>query len=241
MISEMAMGDISDMEAEGLSLCPSDIIKLNELGLRVERSANSGNIMSAPRIGWAQDIPIYEPTLQSEAWIDTYPMRWFAQDAETYTSCLLFACAHAQTRGFFQRPEMLDRASVVNAIQDWHKCLPVTSEQLRTALQFALWGNDSGSDIYPEPSERQTEKEVTETATADLRQLIIDELIASGLGLSLSDMQLISESRLFGILRKYQRNQGVVSKEANLKAHAEYARTLLVIKTKALEAKIQVQ
>ena len=238
MLSAMAMEDIADLELEGIHLKPQDIVTLNELGLRVERSATAGDVIAAPRIGWAGDIPIYEPTIQSEMWVDDYAQRWFAGDAYTITACMLYACAYAQTQGFFTRPEMRDKTAVISAIKTWHESLPVTQDQLRAALTFALWGSDAGSDIYPVPASTETEtKGDADTQPSDIRTLIIDEAVASGLGLSMADMQLISESRLIGLLRRQRISQGTQTKETNCKAHADYARTLLAIKTRLLEAK----
>jgi len=232
MLSKMAIEDIEDLEGAGCNLSPSEIIRLNALGLKVERASNAGDILAAPRIGWAGDVPIYEPTIQSEQWIDIYAQRWWGDNGDAITSALLFACAHARFKGFFARPEMLTPESVCEEMRKWHQSLTCTEAQLQHALAFALFGNDANSREYPEPRETEEteDAEEDETSTEDIREYAINEAIAAGLGLSIEDIKGLTQSRLYSILRAYHRNQGIDSKASNLSAHADYFRTLIAIK-----------
>jgi len=230
MLCKMAIEDMTELEGLGVHLNPSEVIRLNALGLRVERSATAGDILAAPRVGWAGDTPIYEPTIQSESWVDTYAQRWFGNDEDNFFWASAFAFAHARDIGFFQRQELQTLEGAVVEIREWHQSLTCTKSQLIYALIYARLGDDPTQGEYPEPKEEEAEIEEEQTTAEDVREYAIQETIAAGLGISVEEIKTLTQTRLYAILRAYHRNQGVQSKQANLQAHADYIRTLIAIK-----------
>lgn len=226
MLSQMAIDDMDELREQGACLTPEDIIRLNELGLRVERGGTASDVIACPRIGWAGDTPIHEPTLASESWCDSYAQRWYADDPDNFAACVLFACAHAVDRGFFQRPEMRDRDSVTREIRAWREALPVTGDQLKVALEYALLGCHPGADIHPAPAKPDGRKPCADSATASMEA----EVIAAGLGLSRDDIGTLTSSAVYALIVRYHRNHGCSGKEAKMAAVADYVRTLSEIK-----------
>ena len=51
MISKMAMEDIAALRADGIDVPPREVVRLNVLGLRVERGPESPDVFAAPRVG----------------------------------------------------------------------------------------------------------------------------------------------------------------------------------------------
>jgi hypothetical protein len=224
MLSELAIGDMDDLAAKGILLSPAEVVRLNELGLRCERGAHSADFMATPRIGWAGNIAIHEPTPQVEEWMSDYAAR-FATDDDSYASMLLFACAHARTGGFFDRAEMQSPRGIRAEMQRWRKNISsATARQLAAALDYAVYGADAGVDVVPVAPPPGKEKPKQPVLSA------VDEAIAAGLSLSLSELRTLASSRLYTILDQHYRNAGCEeNKQCSVKAHAEYTRTLAVI------------
>lgn len=238
MLSQTAIADIEALEAQGLRLTPAEIVRLNCLGLRMARHPYAADIAAAPRVGWAGPVPIHQPTLASEAWVETYPARWWTGD--TAASALLYACAHATVPGFFRNPDLLQPVLAADTIMAWAATLPCTEDQLKAALEYALTGNNPGEDITPEPSQRPAAlafaASVAALTPADIRAHTLDEAVAAGLGLSLDELASLTHSRLISILRRARRNGVGLDPSDNTRDHAAYARTLLAIKARALSS-----
>lgn len=230
------MRDIKLLEGEGIRLTPDEIVRLNCLALRMTRNPHAADIIVAPRVGWAGPVPIHQPTLQSEAWIDDYVSNWWTGD--TAASALLYSCAHAVVPGHFARPELLTPVSAADAIRAWGKTLPCTEEQLKCALRYALTGNEPGVDVSPEPSDRPAAKaflkSIEHLTPADLRAHAIDEAIAARLGIPLPDLLTLTHTRILSILRRSNRDSDGFENPDNTREQAAYARTLLAIKARHL-------
>jgi hypothetical protein len=222
MVSELAQADIAELEAQGIRLALQEIIRLNELGLRCERGARSADVAASPRIGWAASVPIHEPTSQVEEWMEDYAER-FAADDDSYSAMLLFACAHAREQGFFDRSELHSPRGVREEIKRWKKTAVATKREFAVALHYAVYGDDPGADVVPVSSEKAGHEEPGLSA--------LDEAISAGLGLSLAELRTLSTSRLYAIIGQHYRNAGFSDgKQADVRRHAEYVRTLAAIR-----------
>lgn len=228
MLSDIAMADIADMERQGIRLSPAEVVRLNELGLRISRCADAADVVACPRVGWAGSVAVHEPTLQVDEWAGTYAAR-FADDDDSYWSMYLFACCHATSSGFFSRPCMSDPSGIAEEIKKWRADCPATNAQLQAAFEYAYLGDDPGSDVAPVPSEKEIERK-KEGLPPPPRPRVSDEMIAAGLSLSLDEMRMMTESRLYSILLKWYANKGYGAKPSTVRPHAEYIRTLAAIK-----------
>ena len=94
MISELARGDYEDLKAQGLNPTLEDFDRLNQIALRLTEGAET-TCANFPRIGWAGDVPFFEPTLAAFAWYHGYAVRT-AANAETEDTLWAFALAHAR-------------------------------------------------------------------------------------------------------------------------------------------------
>ena len=141
MISELARGDWEDLKAQGLSPTLEDFDRLNSLAIRLTDGAET-TAANFPRIGWAGDVPFYEPTVQAVTWYCEFAVRCAANE-ETLNTFWAFALAHARTPGFFTNLDSPDAIS--RAVQKWALTLPVSKNEVFRACRFASRGFDRGN------------------------------------------------------------------------------------------------
>ena len=92
-----------------------------------------------PRVGWAGDIPFYQPTIASFSWYHTYAARIAAND-ETANTFWFFALAHAREPRFFDGLHTVDE--IDTAVRAWVESLSVTREEVVRACRYATRGFD---------------------------------------------------------------------------------------------------
>ena len=145
MVSKLAKGDWEDLRAEGLSPTLEDFDRLNQLALRLDNGEET-TCANFPRVGWAGDVPFFEPTVQALEWFNRYAVRMAANN-ETEFTLWAFALAHAREPHFFDAlatPEAIDRAA-----SEWAKSLPVTKEEILRACRYAVHGFDDAEPARP--------------------------------------------------------------------------------------------
>lgn len=141
MVSELARGDWEDMRAAGLSPTLDDFDRLNQLALRLTDGPET-TAANFPRVGWAGDVPFFEPTFQAFAWFHGFAAR-AAKDEETEFALWAFALAHARTPRFFEgleTPDAIERAATA-----WTKALPATRAEVARACRWAALGEDDAA------------------------------------------------------------------------------------------------
>lgn len=228
MVCQMAMDDIGLLAERGLTVMPDEIIRLNAIGLRVVSNPACADVVAAPRIGWAGDIAVHQPTVQADVWIETYAQRWF--DGDVFASACAFAYAHGRISGFFKRPEMQGRESALAAIGEWNATLAITGDELKAAYDYAVSGNDAaaGEHAATKPGKDGSAKP---SVLDDIYDMLCE---ASACGLSREDCEAVSWTELTAILLKWHRNAGGAMDRSTARAHGEYILTLAEI-TKAAE------
>lgn len=138
MVSEMAMEDIEAMRAAGVDVTPRDVVRLNALGLKVERSSRSADFHMLPRVAWAGEAVFREPTVAHEAWM-CVAEKLFDLDDEDTVVLLRALCLSSKVEDL---PDPSSRADVMDAIERL-KAGPIASctvRQLVNALGYALMG-----------------------------------------------------------------------------------------------------
>lgn len=146
MISELAKGDWEDFRAQGYSPTLEDFDRLNCIALRLT-DGDETTCANFPRVGWAGDVPFFEPTIQAYAWYHTFAVR-AAANAETEVTLWAFALAHAREPHFFDAlitPEAIDKAASA-----WAASLPVTREEIVRACRYATSGFDDAEATPPD-------------------------------------------------------------------------------------------
>ena len=146
MVSALAREDWEDLRAEGLAPTLEDFDRLNQLALRLTDGAET-TAANFPRVGWAGDVPFFEPTFQAFAWFHGFARR-AAADGETEGTLWAFALAHARVPRFFDAlttPEAIDRA-----VAEWAASLPATRDEVARACRWAARGLDDAEAARPD-------------------------------------------------------------------------------------------
>ena len=140
MISQTAKDDFEDLKAQGLNPTLEDFDRLNQLALPLTDGAET-TCANFPRVGWAGDIPFFQPTLAAFAWYHGYAAR-LASDDETANTFWWFALAHAREPKFFDA--LRTRDEIEAAVKSWVESLAATRDEIARACRYAVAGfNDA--------------------------------------------------------------------------------------------------
>lgn len=241
MVAEKAREDIEELHRRGLAPTVDDIVTLNELALRCRADYSTDDIYAAPRIAWLDRTPIFEPTLQAEAWLDLAD-RWWPEAAPARRDIVMaFAYAHGLERaGWFDRPLLRLPATASLAVTYWYRrrLARVTPAQVYDAVQYAVYGTDPGADVSPVSKRDDAPKPNHFTSYA---RGLADEAIALGLGVTVAELDRMNVGALRGIVRRAYELRGLVGtrKDISLARGAEYMNTLAKI-TARLEEEARV-
>jgi len=230
MVSHLAELDIGKLESRFGRIALADAIRLNGLGLLVERAANSADVVTAPRIAWAGPHAFHEPSAGSALWFDDYACKWWSKKSLFYARA--WSCYHAATPSFF---EAYTSSTVSrHAIAKWKLSLAVTDAQIATALRYAVFGE--GATDTPAKDD--------ETAGCPVTKLI-DRAIAAGLGISYERLTAFPFRRIVDIMIQWSRNNAIsagtfdpeiISVRIHDSACAEYFGELDRIEAKYMES-----
>jgi len=146
MVCELAKGDFEGLRAQGLNPTLEDFDRLNQLALRLKDGAET-TCANFPRIGWAGDIPFFEPTVQAFAWYHSIAVR-VAANTDTEDTFWAFALAHAREPHFFDAlttPEEIEKA-----VGEWASKLPATRDEVLRAVRYAARGFDDADPAKPD-------------------------------------------------------------------------------------------
>lgn len=234
MVAELAKGDWLDLQAQGYNPTLEDFDRLNQLALKLMNGAET-TTANFPRIGWAGDVPFYQPTMQVFAWYHTYAERAAANE-ETKSTLWAFALAHARIPHFFDRlttPEEIDKAASA-----WVEKLSVTREEVFRACKYAAIGFDDA-----QAAERDgdvTHRDNKEEAARNLANLEA-KLVEACVALKASPDALMCEtpSRLDLIRENAAVELGKPMKKNEALLHADYDLTLREIRQRLKNASKQ--
>jgi len=160
MVSKLAKDDWEDLRAQGLNPTLEDFDRLNQLALRLKDGAET-TCANFPRVGWAGDVPFFEPTIQAFAWYHNFAVR-AAANTETENTLWAFALAHAREPHFFDSltsAEAIDKAATA-----WAATLPVTREEVFRACRYAVTGFDDAEPAKATPGNPRRRADKTEAA-----------------------------------------------------------------------------
>lgn len=140
MVSKAARDDFEDLKAQGLNPTLDDFDRLNQLAVRLTDGAET-TCANFPRVGWAGDVPFFQPTLAAFAWYHGYAAR-LAEDDETANTLWFFALAHG--REVRTLSSLRARDDIERAVKEWAESLPVTRDEVVRACRYAVTGfNDA--------------------------------------------------------------------------------------------------
>lgn len=191
MLTKTARNDLAALRAAGYEPTDEEIIRLNDLAIRIERGKET-TPANMPRVGFAGNVILHEPTIGAiEWWSD------FGKDAawtsEGRLQTYFFMLAHARMIDYLstlQRPK-----DVRNAVRKWRKTVGATKDELWRALMWVKFGaEDVECDI-----KKRTHDSMESEETMDA--LWFNLIAASGaVGVSPEDLKTQTQSELVALL-----------------------------------------
>lgn len=176
MISELARGDYDDFVAQGLKPTLDDFDRLNSLALRMTDGAEN-TAANFPRVGWAGEIPFYQPTYQAFAWYLTYCDR-LADSAEK-DAAWFYALAHCREPGAFAA--LTNRKTIKDAVNAWVATLPCTAEEIRRACRYAASGFDDAEAGHTDAENAKTDEEKKQANLDAFHRKLLTAAAVSGI------------------------------------------------------------
>jgi len=138
VVSALAREDYNDLIDDGLKPTLDDFDRLNQIALRLTDGAETTS-RNFPRIGWAGDIPFYQPTCAALAWyLECVDRADF--DTATKDACWFYALNHGRDAQAFD--DLVSSRVVLGAVNKWLSSLPVTRDEIARACRFAATGFD---------------------------------------------------------------------------------------------------
>lgn len=188
MISNLAKETVAEFKAEGLDPSFEDIIRLNALGLKVERtdgSDRSADLAALPRLAFLGDYVLQEPTVGKRIWMDLASVIL----GGSYFS-LLCLCSYAMYEDADKLPSLKDAKKLRRAVDKFRDevLIRFTPSEIEAAVDYALRGNDPeyGEEAEPTVEEKKV-REIPDCALSAARALLthsatfgIQEAVAKG-------------------------------------------------------------
>ena len=193
MISRLARDDFEDLKAQGLNPTLEDFDRLNQIALRLTDGAET-TCANFPRVGWAGDVPFFQPTLAAFAWYHGHAAR-LAADDETANTFWWFALAHAREPRFFET--LRARDEIEKAVAAWVESLPVTRDEVARAARYAVRGFDDAvaGKQGTGNGERDVRFSADRSAAAENLKRVEDQLVAACAALKCPPDALMGETQ----------------------------------------------
>ena len=146
-LSDQFLKDYRQMTAQGVVFTPEDIVLLNALSVKTQRSATAARDVHLPRLAfmprdswWREPIVLREPTVAHDLWLESAE-RWIDTSKEAN---FLFLHAYALSRRVEALPDADRPKAVVKAVFRFaaRRLSRFTRAQLLAAVEYALFGAD---------------------------------------------------------------------------------------------------
>lgn len=220
MTSEMAMEDIREMRSAGVDVAPEDVVRLNALGLRVERQGRAPDFHVLPRVAFVGDLVLREPTIAQELWLAEAELSFDGADPDT----VVLLRALQTSRSADALPPATDRELVMSAIDEMKRgpLASATIRQLCCGIGWVLSGADpcDGVDV-PRPASGDADGEAMPDGG------FIREGLALRLG-SVSELKRMTFSQLSALVQ-YKMELEYGAQNARRGRHAKALAEYLVV------------
>lgn len=221
MISETAMDDVEMLERAGVKLPPREIVRLNAAGLKVERRPDGAEMFALPRVAFLGDLRIREPAVGHLVYVDEASE--FVDMDDPMTSIAFFA--------FVLSKDVDDLPEISRIRMQWmvkgfirRELKRFTVAQIRTAVEFALYGDNAADGERGASDETDAE---TEAARASVGVGLMREAQTLNLGISVADMKHATMSGLRAVVDRAYELRGVeIGKRQKNAATGEYFKLL---------------
>ena len=152
MTSRLAKETVSKWKAEGLDPTFEDIIRINALGLKVERGDSAYEFGAVPRMAFLGEYVFHEPTVAKRIWLDE-ALQLVKRDYLNQL-CLTAYALHTPAK---ELPQLYDVREIEKAMEGFRDeiLLKFTETQIMTCIEYVLKGDDpTAGEDYTEQEEQ---------------------------------------------------------------------------------------
>lgn len=145
MVSEMAMEDVERLEKEGCHVSARDIIRLNALGLKLEKQPDF-RLASLPRIAVLGNVILRQPTISQDIFLDD-ATQVLSNDPATMLALETYVLAHPEET--FEK--LKHPIWFISKCKVWVKKYlgNYQATEVRRAVDYCLYGTDSRTGERP--------------------------------------------------------------------------------------------
>lgn len=232
MTSKLAIEDIEEIIRQGGTVSPSDVIKLNALGLKITDDPTY-ELAALPRAASLEGVLFKQPTIEQDMFLDD-AARVYNADKSTILALEAYVLAHEEVEWKELRTPKLFAVKV----GAWVKANlgKVTADQLRRVLDYCLYGVDPDTGEMPVLMADEKEQIKSGIGT-DKSWALAKYLHATSIGIdSPAALRATSPQLAAMIERAYLINKIPMSNK-DTSATAEYYMTLDDVKKRAFEKK----
>lgn len=204
MVSESAIEDIERLAGEGIHLSPREVVRLNALGLRMERPKNPAEMLFyAPRVAFLGGVHIHEPTLGHEAWLEAVEDVANMDNATTHLSVTLYALSHERAD---ELPSPYDARAIAEGIEELRgKLANCTEDQVVAACRYATEGFCDSDGEYAPTRDKDNENARHEKIAVSLGVMLNGSAIC---GISLADARGLTRAQMVALRERALRAAG---------------------------------
>lgn len=217
MLTETARQDLAALRAAGYSPTDEEIVRLNDLAIRIERGKDT-TPANMPRVGFAGNVILHEPTIGAIEWWNDYG-RNAAWTSNGRLMTYFFTLAHARSLDYLstiQRPK-----DVRNAVRKWRKTVDATEAELWRALIWVKYGaDDVAADVKRKIHDSMENEETMDALWFNLISA------AGAVGVTPDDLKTNTQSELVALLVQANIHARIPMKQSIAEDYLAYRQTM---------------
>lgn len=192
MLSKMAKSDLDALRQGGHHPTDEDIIRLNDLALKIERGKDT-TPANMPRIAFAGNIILHEPTIGAMQWWNDYGQdACFSNKGRLMTH--YFSLAHAKDVEYLNT--LTKPSDIRKAVGEWKKKVDATEDELWRALCWVKYGN---GDIDENPNKEKILSSLDDQEQMDMLWMSVIAS-AGAVGLTPDDLKTTTQSEMLQLM-----------------------------------------
>lgn len=217
MLTETARRDLAALRAAGYSPTDDEIIRLNDLAIRIERGKET-TPANMPRVGFAGNVILHEPTIGAIEWWNDYG-RNAAWTSNGRLMTYFFMLAHARSLDYLatlQRPK-----DVRKAVRKWRRTVDATETELWRALMWVKYGaDDIAADVKRKIHDSMENEETMDALWFNLISA------AGAVGVTPDDLKTNTQSELVALLVQANIHARIPMKQSIAEDYLAYRQTM---------------
>lgn len=217
MTSKLAKSQIEQWWSEGLKPAFDDIIKLNNLGLAVERGTEMFDFSACPRAAFLGDNILWEPNMRKRMWIDAALQVVGTDSIESRIYILAYALATSDD----ELAPLTAKSRLVKAIVKFRDevLLKCTDTQILAAIDWCMNGNEPDLSIPEEKAAYEVPDE--HYSSASIAKQLLLEALGEGMSEEVAQYALLDDLKRMVLISAM--NKGAdITKNAHTQAAGRF-------------------